>query len=44
MEDFNTILYNTNTQIVEKKSKFIADLCYAETEKEAEEILLKIKK
>ena len=44
MENFITIKENIETQIVEKKSKFIANLFYIESVKEAEEIISKCKK
>ena len=44
MENFITIKENIETQIVEKKSKFIANLFYIESMKEAEEIISKCKK
>ena len=40
----NTIEENTTAQIVEKKSKFIADLFYIQSEEEAEEIINNIRK
>ena len=39
MRDFITIKENVSSEIVEKKSKFIANLFYVETVKEAEEII-----
>ena len=39
MRDFITIKKNISSEIVEKKSKFIANLFYVETVKEAEEII-----
>ncbi len=44
MIDFKVIQENVTGQIVEKKSKFIANIFYVETKAEAEEILKKIKK
>lgn len=44
MIDFKVIQENVTGQIVEKKSKFIANIFYVETKEEAEEILKKIKK
>ena len=44
MVDFKVIEENVTGQIVEKKSKFIANIFYVETKEEAEEILKKIKK
>ena len=44
MNEFITIKENSNAQITEKKSKFIANLFYVESIKEAEEIIEKIKK
>ena len=41
---FKTIKENAEAIVVEKKSKFIADTFYIESEEEAEEILTKIKK
>ena len=37
MKDFITIKENVSSEIVEKKSKFIANLFYVESVKEAEE-------
>ena len=39
-----TIKENVTAQIVEKKSKFICDLYYAQTVEKAEEILMQIRK
>ena len=39
-----TIKENTSAEIVEKKSKFIANLFYVQNEEEAEEIIKKLKK
>lgn len=44
MDSFITIKDNVQTEIIEKKSKFIANLFYIESIKEAEEIINKIKK
>ena len=44
MEEFTTIEENVSTEIVEKKSKFIANLFYVETVEEAENIIKKKKK
>ena len=44
MENFITIKENIQAEIVEKKSKFIANLFYIESVKEAEEIIGKLKK
>ena len=44
MDNFITIKNNVQTELVEKKSKFIANLFYVESVKEAEEIITKIKK
>lgn len=44
MDSFITIQNNVQTEIIEKKSKFIANLYYIESVKEAEEIITKIKK
>ena len=44
MNEFITIKENSNAQITEKKSKFIANLFYVESIKEAEEIIEKTKK
>ena len=41
---FKTINENGKAQVVEKKSKFIANAFYVESVKEAEEIIEKIKK
>ena len=39
-----TIKENTSSEIVEKKSKFIGNLYYVQTEQEAEEIIKQVKK
>lgn len=44
MKDFITIKENVSSEIVEKKSKFIANLFYVESVKEAEEIIKQINK
>ena len=44
MERFITILKNETADIVEKRSKFIANICYVENVKEAESIIKEIKK
>ena len=44
MDDFVTIKENVQAELIEKKSKFIANLFYVESVKEAEEIITKIKK
>ena len=44
MDSFITIKDNVQTEIIDKKSKFIANLFYIESIKEAEEIINKIKK
>ena len=41
---FKTIRENVTAQIVEKKSKFIANVCYIETIEEAEKIIKETKK
>lgn len=41
---FKTIKGNGKAQVIEKKSKFIANVFYIESVKEAEEIIEKIKK
>lgn len=41
---FKTIKENTTAEIVEKKSKFIANVFYIESVQEAEEIIKKVKK
>ncbi len=41
---FKTISKNTTAEIVEKKSKFIANIFYIESEEEAEEIIKNIRK
>ncbi len=42
--EFKIIEENVNAQIVEKKSKFIANIIYVENKEEAEEIIKKIRK
>ena len=44
MEEFTTIEENVSTEIVEKKSKFIANLFYVETVEEAENIIRETRK
>ena len=44
MEEFVTIKGHVETEIVEKKSKFIANMFYIENAQEAEEIIKKTKK
>ena len=44
MEEFITIKENVQAQIIEKKSKFIANLFYIEDIKQAEEIIRDTKK
>lgn len=44
MKEFITIQENVQAEIVEKKSKFIANLIYVETVEEAEEAIKNIKK
>ena len=44
MEEFITIEENIQTEITEKKSKFIANLFYVENVEEAEELIKKTKK
>ncbi len=44
MEEFTTIEENVSTEIVEKKSKFIANFFYIETVEEAEKIIKDTKK
>ncbi len=44
MENFKTIENQVTAEIVEKKSKFIANAFYVETTTEAEEIIKKTKK
>lgn len=44
MEEFETIKDNCSAQIIEKKSKFIANIFYVESKEEAEEILKNTKK
>lgn len=44
MEEFKTIEKHITEQIVEKKSKFIANVFYVETIQEIEESLLQIRK
>lgn len=44
MEEFVTIKNNSTAEIVEKKSKFIANAYYVESQEEAEEKLKEVKK
>lgn len=44
MDEFVTVLENRETEIIEKKSKFIANLFYVENAQEAEIIIKEIKK
>ena len=44
MEEFITIKENNESEIVEKKSKFIANIFYVETKEEAEKIIQENKK
>ena len=44
MDSFITIQNNVQTEIIEKKSKFIANLYYIESVKDAEKIINIIKK
>jgi len=44
MEQFITILKDDTSEIVEKKSKFIANICYVQSVEEAEEKIKNIKK
>lgn len=44
MEEFITIKGNSNSQLIEKKSKFIANMFYIESVEEAEERIKQIKK
>ena len=44
MEEFITIKENSQSEIVEKKSKFIANIFYVETKEEAEKIIQENKK
>jgi len=44
MNSFKTIKENKKAQIVEKKSKFIANIIVVESQKEAEDMISKIKK
>ena len=44
MAEFITILNDESAEIVEKKSRFIANICYAESIEEAEEKIKSIKK
>ena len=44
MEEFITIKENNQSEIVEKKSKFIANIFYVETKEEAEKIIQENKK
>lgn len=42
--EFKTIMQNSTAEIVEKKSRFIANVFHIETVEEAEEYIKKIKK
>lgn len=42
--EFKTIKQNSTAEIVEKKSRFIANIFYIETVEQAEEYIRKIKK
>lgn len=44
MSDYITVAQHKETQITEKKSKFICNICHADTEKFAEEFIKTIKK
>ena len=44
IENFNTIQSNCSYEIVEKKSRFIANIFPISNEKQAQEIILKVKK
>lgn len=44
MEEFKTISGNSQAEVIEKKSRFIANLFQVETEEEAEDIIKQIKK
>ena len=44
MEKFKTILDNSNAEIEEKKSRFIANVFYVESVEEADKIVKSIKK
>ena len=44
MDEFITILIDESAEIVEKKSKFISNICYVESIEEAEEKIKNIKK
>ena len=44
MDEFITILKDETTEIVEKKSKFIANICYVENVEQAENAIKSIKK
>ena len=44
MDKLVTIKQNTSAQIIEKKSKFIANIIYVESTKQAEEQISNIKK
>ena len=44
MEQFITILKDETAEVVEKKSKFIANICFVETVEEAEEKIKFVKK
>ena len=44
MEEFITILKDETAEVIEKKSKFIANICYVESVEQAEEKIKNIKK
>ena len=44
MESFYTIKQNVETELIEKKSKFITNLCYIESKYEAITILENVRK
>ena len=44
MQEFLTIKHNIEAELVEKKSKFIANLFYIENQKQAEDIIKQTKK
>ena len=44
MDEFVTIMQDETAEIVEKKSKFIANICYVENSQQAEEKIKSIKK
>lgn len=44
MDEFVTVNENTTAEIIEKKSKFIANVFYVDSTKEAEDIIARIKK